>query len=212
MADFKKNKTLILQRVEHEIATGFEYIDEKIGERFKGIFGRLLRRVARELFQWAEKKGVTRRGVRIFDYVLDVAHKNPDADIKEVAAEHLDGYLKLHELYVRTKPDHPASKKLKNALKKEFEARLRIYRPILEAKGKTYEELVRAAYPDKKVLLKLVDEQVKTTGEVIRIIQENPDMIRIPATLRKPIFNLMTASIEFMHEKIVQDIERMYEK
>jgi len=206
-----EKKEIVFNEFEKEIKHTGDFFQEEIGRRFKGLFGVVVKRVARELFNWIISAGALDRGRRNFKYVLDVA-EIVDGDIKRTVDKMIEGYLKTNELYIRADKAHPSFNKLKSLLKEEFEARLKIYNPILKSDGNDYGELVRGAFTHKKDILHLTEKYFDVIDRIVKCMDEEKGLIRIPSAIRNPIIKIIKISFDSMKEKILNDIDLIYER
>lgn len=207
---FERNREIILKRVEEELSSGFEYLQNTVKRKFGRLMGGILSRVMEEVFLWARKKGAFERAKKIFGYVLDVAEKSKGENLEKVASENINEYIRLHEIARRCPHGHPLRPRLEEMLRREFLARLRIYSPLILSEGENYEQLVKNAFPRKRELEKLVDEQFSVAEEMVELIELDPDVARIPSALKSPLLRLMRASLDSMKEKIYRDIDKIY--
>lgn len=205
----KKNIRIIMEEMQREIEYAGDYLEERLKSRFPGILGAGIRKVARMLFNWIMNVGALERFNRNFEFVLKVAPQLKKKDLDTVVKENLGGYLKTNEVYLRANKKSKLYPSLEQLLEKEFASRLKIYSRLVEAKGDSYSELVRDAYPEKKELKKMVEEQFRITNDIIHLLGEG-DLVKVPLAIRSPVMKVISSSFQFMKEKILEDIEKIY--
>ena len=205
-----KKRELILGEFDRVIDSSIAYLEEKIAERFGGLLGRLLRKIASELFAWFLKMGGKERGLKTFEYIVDRAFEVNDGNFDRVIDAGFDKYLKHNDVWLRANKTHPAAGRLEAILKDEFRKRVVIYVFLVQGEGDTYFELVRSAFPEKKKLLGLMDEQFEASAEIIRLISEEQGLIRVPSALKSPVLKIVRTCLDLMEEKLKKDTEAIY--
>ncbi len=197
---------------EEEIKKTGDYLEYKIKERFKGVLGLGIRKVAKMLFNWVMRTGVIPRLSKNFEFVLDSCKELENKDFEKVAEERLDGYMKTNELYMRANKKCEKIKELEKLLKDEFISRLKIYSKMMLSKGESYPELVRNAYHRKAELKELIRKEFEVLRRIVSLLEKERELIKIPSGIRSPLFKIMWASVEIMEGKVLDDVEHIYKK
>ncbi|MBI2061457.1 MAG: hypothetical protein HYT87_17090 [Nitrospirae bacterium] len=205
-----KAKQIIMDDFDRELNESFKYLEGKLGDVFGGPLGRIVRKVADELFGWFVKMGGTERGRRSFEMILDEAQRFNGKNVDDIIEKSMEAYLKLNELFLRADRNHESLDKLKALLHEEYEARLKIYGPLMGATADSYGELVRKTFPDRKVLDKLMKDQFDATEKVLDLIANENGLMRIPTLVRKPVLKVVRSSYALMRERIEKGTDKIY--
>lgn len=209
-ASGSKARDIIMNDFDRELQESFEYLEQKLAGSFGGPLGKLIHKVADELFSWFIRMGGTERGRRSFEMILDEAAKVSGGNLSQVVDQALEHYLKLNEMFVRADKKHASIGRMRAALKKEFEARMKIYAPLMKEEAASYAELVRKAFPTREGIGRLMDEQFAATEEVLDMLESENGLIRIPAVVRKPVLKIVRSSYQFMRQRIEAGTDRIY--
>jgi len=205
-----KKRDLILGEFDRVIDSTIAYLEDKIAERFSGILGKVLRKIASELFGWFLKMGGKERGLKTFEYIVDRAFEVDDGNLDGVIDAGFEKYLKHNDVWLITHRTHPAAARLEAILKDEFKKRVIIYTHFVHGKGDTYPEMVRNAFPEKKKLLDMIDEQFEATWKIINLVNDEKGLIKVPSALKSPALKIARTCLEVMEEKIKKDTEAIY--
>lgn len=206
-----KAKQIIMEDFDRELEESFKFLEGKLGDVFGGPLGRIVRKVADELFGWFVKMGGTERGRRSFEMILDEAQNFNGKNLDQIIGKTMEAYLKLNELFIRADRNHESLDKLKALLREEYEARLKIYGPLMGATADSYGELVRKSFPDRKVLDKLMKGQFEATEKVLDLIESENGLMRIPSFVRKPVLKVVRSSYALMRERIEKGTDKIYD-
>lgn len=210
--EFERKKKIVLEELERGIKSYGEYLERKINERFSGLIGLAIRRVARRLFEWVMKGGVISRLRKNYEFVLDACEEVDGKSVEDVVKEKGKEYLSSNEVYLRANKGAAKIKELEKLLLQEFGIRLKIYSRIIKAEGNDYPELVRNAFREKNELKKLVRKEFELVDRALELMESERDLLRIPAGMRAPLLRIFSSSSHFLREKMLEDVDRIYQK
>ncbi|MBI4362062.1 MAG: hypothetical protein HY558_02705 [Euryarchaeota archaeon] len=194
-----------------ELEQGLRVIEKTIGTLYKGPLGFLVSNLMQHAFHFFALPAAKRRGrerVNFFFEIVREAHRSGDAE--GAAKKMFEEFLRHNEPWVRADHHHPKAKELRGLMWKELMAHLDLVLPLVKAKGGSYEELVRDAYPKRKEIQGLVEAQIEAMEEQVRLIRTEPDLLHIPSVLRPEVARVVDAGLDYARRRFRERLDTIY--
>lgn len=207
----ERNKELVEKEFYHLIEEGIKHTEEQIGNLFKGRWSFILNPLAKVVFSWFAIDRAKEAGLKQLRFALKCAEQCINKSVPEVVNQYFSSYLKYNLVYLRSNHRHQDYPKLQELMKEGFKIRLILYSTILKAKGKEYEELLKNAFPSKKEVVKLVEEQFKVVQSAQELVEEEPLLIKIPPLARKEILHILKSAYSEEKRLLLKRIDQIYQ-
>lgn len=208
----EKNKKLVEEEFYQLIAEGIKYTEEQIGSLFKGKLSFILNPLAKVVFSWFAVDKAKQAGLKQLKFTLNGAGQCVNKSIDEVVNKYFSPYLKYNIVYLRSNHRHRDYPKLQELMKQGFKIRLTLYSTMLSAKGKTYEELVRNAFPSKSDVVKLIEKQFEVVNCAQELVEKEPLLIKIPPLARREILHILKSAYQQERKLLLKRIDQIYGK
>lgn len=206
--DIQRKIGLIRRELRRELDEGLAYVERQVGSVASGPVGLFVSPLLRGLFHFTALPAARRRGHRRMDVYFRLLQDGGDLD--SAIERHLDDYLETNEAWVRARKDHPRTPELREYLVEELKSHLRLGQALLQAEGRSYDELVRNAFPRRATLERLMEEQFGAVESALRLVRESNGLMEIPTSLRGPIHRLLDAALRYARERSRQRLDRIY--
>lgn len=207
-ADVRRKIDLIRRELMEELDQGLAYVERQVGTIPTGPIGLFLSPLLRGLFHFTALPAARRRGYERMDLYFRLLQERGGLDA--VVARHLDDYLQTNEAWVRAEKDHPAAPRLRNYLVEELKSHLELGRALLGGDGRTYDDLVRTAFPRRPAVERLMDEQFDAMERALRIVRESDGLVKIPPSLRQHIHRLLDSALAYARTRSRRRLDRIY--
>ncbi|HLE96640.1 MAG TPA: hypothetical protein VI997_04650 [Candidatus Thermoplasmatota archaeon] len=208
-----RNERLVRAYLDGELLEGRAFLEERVRHLFPGGFlGALGNLVAHGLWHALGEHEIRKRVREQFGVLASAARDVEAAGLDAALATWSKVGLETEELVHRGNRHHAHWPELEARLAEGFRERVRALAPVLGYAGPatTYEELVRGAYPDRRVPEGIVLHQVAHARVVNDLVRREPDLLRFPKPLLKHLFPLLDDATEWYERRARQEFERIY--
>lgn len=210
--ELDRNLRLIEREVLAEIDRGFGWTERRVGSLYRGWMSPLMNPLMRLVFHHvgvADARRRARERVRLFVACLE-EHARRSTPAAELVDKHFEAFLTCNEVWIRRNPKHPRARELQKSFREEFRLQLEIYSRVVKAHGRSYEELVRNAYPNRGVLERKVEAQYRNIAAQLLLAEEEPDLLRIPGLVRGEIFEVLRAVYDYARARVQERNDEIY--
>ncbi|MHA1894739.1 MAG: hypothetical protein ACTSX4_09570 [Candidatus Helarchaeota archaeon] len=151
---------------------------------------------------------------KYLDIILSCAveYIQDNSKLDELVERNLKQYLKYETVSSNMKKRHAKFAELEPLAKLLFRSRIITYARLLEGEGDDYFEISRSAYPSKEESLKRAKEEIELERKMADIIKENRSMIMAPGIMKIEVLEATLFTFDYIHEKILKEIDSIYGK
>ncbi|MEM3086165.1 MAG: hypothetical protein QXO51_06320 [Halobacteria archaeon] len=206
--DAAKKVELIRRELTKELDEGLAYVERQVGTLRNGPIGLLVSPLLRGLFHFTALPAARRRGYRRMDIYFRLLQEPGSLD--RIISRHLDEYLETNEAWVRADKSHPEAKRLRGYLVEELKSHLELGRALLGGEGRTYDELVRRAFPRRSTVDRLVAQQFDAMEKALLLVQEAEGLVEIPASLRAHVDRLLRSALAYARTRSRRRLDKIY--
>ena len=207
-------KERMIQQMEKSLAFGRTLIDTELDTGFLNF---IVRPVVKAFYDyWAEhdaRKGTLKQ----IDLTLEAGKKlllngNSEESFNNIVEDYFPKYLKGDQVTYQCSKHHKNYEKLKENTKETFINYLKEIRTFLgvEEDVKDYSDLARFAFKSKELATKNLMKQLEFTDKSIRIIEEDPTILSLPAG-KKIIIKALRKGFEETKKEFLEGIDEAYE-
>ena len=204
----------MIQQMEKSLAFGRTLIDTELDTGFLNF---IVRPVVKAFYDyWAEhdaRKGTLKQ----IDLTLEAGKKlllngNSEESFNNIVEDYFPKYLKGDQVTYQCSKHHKNYEKLKENTKETFINYLKEIRTFLgvEEDVKDYSDLARFAFKSKELATKNLMKQLEFTDKSIRIIEEDPTILSLPAG-KKIIIKALRKGFEETKKEFLEGIDEAYE-
>lgn len=204
-----KKEEVIRQRLMDGLDEELQFVEQRLRSFYGGLAGMLLNPIVQQVFRFAAKDSIRRRGAKQVEFLLRVARQ--DKPLERLVDETFEEFLQTDEVWHRLRKNHPRIGEMKRLLREMYHNRLDgIYR-LLRVEGTTYEELSRNAFPRRHDLEALCQEQFTLADRVVKIVEKEGELMRVPGMMRKELIALLGSVISYGEHLIQKNMDSIYE-
>jgi len=207
-------KERMIQQMEKSLSFGRTLIDTELDTGFLNF---IVRPVVKAFYDyWAEhdaRKGTLKQ----IDLTLEAGKKlllngNSEESFNNIVEDYFPKYLKGDQVTYQCSKHHKNYEKLKENTKETFINYLKEIRAFLgvEEDVKDYSDLARFAFKSKELATKNLMKQLEFTDKSIRIIEEDPTILSLPAG-KKIIIKALRKGFEETKKEFLEGIDEAYE-
>ena len=204
----------MIQQMEKSLTFGRTLIDTELDTGFLNF---IVRPVVKAFYDyWAEhdaRKGTLKQ----IDLTLEAGKKlllngNSEESFNNIVEDYFPKYLKGDQVTYQCSKHHKNYEKLKENTKETFINYLKEIRTFLgvEEDVKDYSDLARFAFKSKELATKNLMKQLEFTDKSIRIIEEDPTILSLPAG-KKIIIKALRKGFEETKKEFLEGIDEAYE-
>jgi len=204
-----KNKEIIRKELTVEIDQGLEVIKNRIGHLYKGLFGRVMNPIVKQLFVWFGLERARETGLKRVDFVLDRITKYK-GDMDSWVEKNFEEYLNYNEEYLRANKKHPKIEDLKCSIKKELRSRVELLMKLLDGEGDTYAELLKSAFPKRSDVETVARNQLDALAELMEFAEKEEGLVKIPRVIKKEVFVVARAGFNYAEKRVNERMDKTY--
>lgn len=211
-SDLEENLAIIRDEIISEIDRGLDFADKKIANIYTGMFSFVVNPLARIVFRYFAMKEARKRGLERVDLFINCIREacTSKKNIDKIVDENFEEFLNCNEVWIRRNPDHKRIAEFRRSLKEEFRIQMIIFARVVCARGSSYSELVRNAYPERKELDELVERQFKIVEAQMRLAEEK-GLLRIPNAIKTEVTEIMRYVFDYAKSRIREKSDEIYD-
>ena len=135
-----------------------------------------------------------------------------EQSFKEIFNQYFPKYLRYDQTTRQCYKNHPNFERLKEIAMKTFENYLKELASLLSVKEevKDYPELCKKAFITKEKAREKLLNQLKLTEESIKIVEEDPSILKVPVG-RRVIIRVLRKGFDLTKKEFIDSISEIYE-
>jgi len=134
--------------------------------------------------------------------------KDPD----ELVEKNLRNYLKYETVASNLKKRHPKFPLIEPLEKDLFKSRIILYSKLLQGEGTNYSELSRSVIPTKEESLKNAQVEIELEEEIATVMKLHRGIIMAPGLIKIEVLEASLFAFQYVHDKILSEIDSIYGK
>jgi len=210
-SDLEENLAIIRNEIISEIDRGLDFADKKIANIYIGMFSFVVNPLARLIFKYFAMREARKRGLERVDLFINCIREacTSRKSVDRIVDENFEEFLNCNEIWIRRNPSHKRIAEFRKSLKEEFRLQMIIFDKVVCARGNSYSELVRNAYPDRRALDELVERQFKMVETQMKLAEEK-DLLKIPSAIRTEVTQIMRYVFDYAKNRIREKSDEIY--
>ncbi len=201
---------LVKEEMINEMDTGLDYIQVCIGKMYGGFTGWLFNPIAKLIYNILARKDIRDKAINQIDIILECAMKYDGNNIDALVDEHIVDYMLNDQSFHRCRKNHKAYPIIEGIMKDLFRSRIKPARRLLTSSGTCYEELTKNAYAKKQDALDNLQRELEFSYEVIGVVKENKNVMKLPSFVRNGIIRIMELGQIYAKERLTERINEIY--
>ena len=204
----------MIQQMEQSLEFGRKLIDTELDA---GILNFIIRPVVKAFYDYWAMHDARKGTLKQIDLTLEAGKQlllngNSEEIFNNVVEDYFPKYLKGDQVTYQCSKHHKNYNKLKENTKETFINYLKEIRTFLgvEEDVNDYSELARFAFKSKELATKNLMKQLEFTDKSIRIIEEDPTILSLPAG-KKIIIKALRKGFEETKKEFLEAIDENYE-
>ena len=204
----------MIQQMEQSLEFGRKLIDTELDA---GILNFIIRPVVKAFYDYWAMHDARKGTLKQIDLTLEAGKQlllngNSEESFNNVVEDYFPKYLKGDQVTYQCSKHHKNYNKLKENTKETFINYLKEIRTFLgvEEDVNDYSELARFAFKSKELATKNLMKQLEFTDKSIRIIEEDPTILSLPAG-KKIIIRALRKGFEETKKEFLEAIDETYE-
>ena len=200
--------------MEQSLEFGRKLIDTELDA---GILNFIVRPVVKAFYDYWAMHDARKGTLKQIDLTLEAGKQlllngNSEESFNNVVEDYFPKYLKGDQVTYQCSKHHKNYNKLKENTKETFINYLKEIRTFLgvEEDVNDYSELARFAFKSKELATKNLMKQLEFTDKSIRIIEEDPTILSLPAG-KKIIIKALRKGFEETKKEFLEAIDENYE-
>ncbi|MCK4383784.1 MAG: hypothetical protein KAW66_10855 [Candidatus Lokiarchaeota archaeon] len=207
-------KEKMVQQMEESLNKGRELIDTELDA---GNLNFIVRPVVKAFYDYWAQHDARKGTLKQIDITLNAGKQlllngNSEESFNRIIEENFPGYLKSDQVTYRCSKNHKNYGKLKENAKETFINYLREVKSFLSVEENVtdYRELTRSAFKSKEIASKNLKKQLKFTERGIRLIEDDPSILSLPAG-KKIIIKSLRKGFEETKKDFFKGIDETYD-
>ncbi|MFX0083323.1 MAG: hypothetical protein ACFE94_16375 [Candidatus Hodarchaeota archaeon] len=214
---FKRNFDIVrermIQQMEDSIALGRNLIDTELDT---GVLNFIIKPIIKTFYDYWSKSDVKEGTLKQIQITLEsgrdlLFNDNNEQNFKKIVGDSFPKYLKADQASRNCSHSHKNYERLKQVAKETFINYLKEVVKLLEVKEdvEDYGDLCRVAFSTKEVAEQNLMKQLEFTDRGIRIIEEDPSILKIPVA-KKIIVKLLRSGFECTKAEFIKSLNETY--
>ena len=207
-------KERMIQQMENSLSLGRKLIDTELDA---GILNFIVRPVVKAFYDYWAMHDARKGTLKQIDLTLEAGKQlllngNSEESFNNVVEDYFPKYLKGDQVTYQCSKHHKNYNKLKENTKETFINYLKEIRAFLgvEEDVNDYGDLATFAFKSKELATKNLMKQLEFTDKSIRIIEEDPTILSLPAG-KKIIIKALRKGFEETKREFLEAIDDNYE-
>ena len=207
-------KERMIQQMENSLSLGRKLIDTELDA---GILNFIVRPVVKAFYDYWAMHDARKGTLKQIDLTLEAGKQlllngNSEESFNNVVEDYFPKYLKGDQVTYQCSKHHKNYNKLKENTKETFINYLKEIRAFLgvEEDVNDYGDLASFAFKSKELATKNLMKQLEFTDKSIRIIEEDPTILSLPAG-KKIIIKALRKGFEETKREFLEAIDDNYE-
>jgi len=207
-------KERMIQQMENSLSLGRKLIDTELDA---GILNFIIRPVVKAFYDYWAMHDARKGTLKQIDLTLEAGKQlllngNSEESFNNVVEDYFPKYLKGDQVTYQCSKHHKNYNKLKENTKETFINYLKEIRAFLgvEEDVNDYGDLASFAFKSKELATKNLMKQLEFTDKSIRIIEEDPTILSLPAG-KKIIIKALRKGFEETKREFLEAIDDNYE-
>ena len=204
----------MIQQMENSLILGRKLIDTELDAGFLNF---IVRPVVKAFYDFWSMHDARKGTLKQIDITLEAGKQlllngNSEESFNNIVEEYFPKYLKGDQVTYQCSKNHKNYEKLKANTKETFINYLKEIRAFLgvEEDVHDYSDLARFAFKKKELATKNLMKQLDFTDKSIRIIEEDPTILSLPAG-KKIIIRSLRKGFEETKKEFLEAIDDTYE-
>ncbi|MFX0049025.1 MAG: hypothetical protein ACFE8G_12780 [Candidatus Hermodarchaeota archaeon] len=207
-------KQRMIQQMEQSLKKGRKLIDTELDT---GILNFIVRPIVKAFYDYWAMHDARKGTLKQIDVTLDAGRQllldsNSEEGFSNIVEDYFPKYLKGDQVTYQCNKHHKNYKKLKENAKNTFINYLEEVRTFLAVKEEVseYGELAKIAFKTKEIATSNLVKQLEFTERGIRIIEEDPSILSLPAG-KKIIIKALRKGFEETKKEFLEAINETYD-
>ena len=208
-------KERMIQQMEQSLKKGRKLIDTELDT---GVLNFIVRPIVKAFYDFWAMHDARKGTLKQIDVTLNAGKElllngKSEESFKNIVEEYFPRYLKGDQVTYQCSKNHKNYKKLKENVKDTFINYLEEVKTFLsvEEDVNDYAGLARHAFENKEIATKNLMKQLNFTDKGIRIIEEDPSILSLPAG-KKIIIRALRKGFENTKQEFLESIDDTYDK
>ncbi|MFO8019168.1 MAG: hypothetical protein R6U96_11070 [Promethearchaeia archaeon] len=217
MSHIERNYEIIqekmIEQMEHSLKFGKSLIDAELDA---GLFNFLVKPVVKSFYDYWSKNDAKEGTLQQIEATLDCGRKIVKNGISEdekekVIEEYFPKYLKGDQTYRQCKKNHKDFNELKRITKDCFITQVEEVVKFLKVKSEVddYDDLTKSVYQSKQEALDALNTQLRYNDAGIKIVEEDPSILKVP-TGKNIIIKVLRKGFIESKKELLGNLERIY--
>ncbi|NVM16162.1 MAG: hypothetical protein HWN80_00495 [Candidatus Lokiarchaeota archaeon] len=207
-------KERMIQQMEESLKKGRKLIDTELDT---GILNFIVRPIVKAFYDFWAMHDARKGTLKQIDVALNAGKElllngNSEESFSNIIEEYFPKYLKGDQVTYQCSKHHKNYEKLKENAKETFINYLEEVRTFLgvEEEVSDYGELAKVAFKTKEIATKNLMKQLEFTEKGIKIIEEDPSILSLPAG-KKIIIKALRKGFEETKKEFLEAIDDTYD-
>jgi len=207
-------KERMIQQMEQSLKLGRKLIDTELDT---GILNFIVRPIVKAFYDYWAQHDARKGTLKQIDITLDAGKQlllngNSEESFNRIVEEFFPKFLKGDQVTYQCSKNHRNYEKLKENSRETFINYLREVKAFLgvEEHVNDYSDLARSAFKSKEIAIKNLEKQLEFTERGIRIIEDDPSILSLPAG-KKIIVKSLRKGFEESKKDFLKGIDETYD-
>ena len=153
------------------------------------------------------------KAVKYLDIILSCSIKYLHGeDPNDLVEKNLRNYLKFETVASNLKKRHPKFHLIEPLERDLFKSRIILYSRLLQGEGSNYFELSKSVFPTKEESLKNAQVEIELEEEVATVMKLHRGIIMAPGLIKIEVLEASLFAFQYVHDKILSEIDKIYGK
>jgi hypothetical protein len=210
----RKNIYLIKREFIRELDHGLGKIKKLISREYSG----LLTNIPSNIFYYMYFRGGVRNNIiNQIKICLKMATEYDSKNIDPLVEKYKVDYLKNDLISLHCKQNHPVYAEMQEISVNNMYSRVTILHSLIQAKGDTYNDLVKHTFTTKEAVRRVLEIQLIFIDQWIELLRKNKDAIRPPNIINvelpisvETIFKIIVETYDYGLVRLEQKLDKFF--
>ena len=206
---FQKNSEVLKEYWVSEIDDTIKNIKRSLDHFFSGIWGWMLNPFVKFAYKFFLSPDVRKKSIAQLDPILDGARLLNSNNLDEVIENYFEDFKKNDLATLRCRKKHEKYPELLENMRKNYIARVKGAKILINSNGESYSELVRNAFSNKEEARNIMIKTLHLAKEGLDFVVEN-EMMKLSSLIKSQTIRILYEEFNYKENYFKEQIERIY--